>query len=254
MWQDRLEYGWRTDVGLVRRRNEDAIAVLPDLGLVVVADGIGGAKCGEVASALATEVITRRFQGQTPERGDAEKARLFLDAAVAEANVAVWEHGQRHEACVGMGTTVVAGFAGCGWLAFAHVGDSRLYLLRDRRFGLLTKDHSYIQELVDQGTFGSLEEAKHCGISANILTRALGTQTPVGISPDVMAMRPGDLLLFCTDGLTGMVPDTLLQQLLTLGSGQDLNTLAGSLVQVACERGGRDNITLALVRSRKDLD
>ena len=196
MWQDHLEYGWRTDVGLVRRRNEDAIAVLPDLGLVVVADGIGGAKCGEVASALATEVITRRFQGQTPERGDAEKARLFLDAAVAEANVAIWEHGQRHEACVGMGTTLVAGFAGRGWLAFAHVGDSRLYLLRDGRFGLLTKDHSYIQELVDQGVFGSMEEAKYYGINANILTRALGTQTIAGISSDVVEMRPGDR--FCS--------------------------------------------------------
>jgi protein phosphatase len=254
MWQDRLEYGWRTDIGLVRRRNEDAIVVLPDLGLVVVADGIGGAKSGEVASALATEVISGRFQRQTPQRGDAQRGRRFLEAAVEEANVAIWEHAQRHEACIGMGTTVVVGFAGRGWLAFAHVGDSRLYLLRHGRLTQLSRDHSFIQEVVDQGIFGSLEEARRNGISENLLTRALGSQTQVSVSSDVVEMHPGDTFLFCTDGLTGMVPDSLLQQILTLGSGQDLNTLAGRLVQVACERGGNDNITLALVRSGKDPD
>jgi protein phosphatase len=249
MWRDRLEYAWRTDVGLVRGRNEDAVAVLPDVGLVVVADGVGGANSGDVASALAAEVISGRFQRQTPSRGDAEKGRLFVEAAVEEANVAICEHAQRHEACAGMGTTVVVGFAGRGWLAFAHVGDSRLYLLRDGDLTQLSRDHSFIQEVVDQGFFRSLEEAKRYGINDNILTRALGTQVQASISSDVVETRPGDTFLFCTDGLTGMVPDTWLQKILALGSGQDLNTVAASLVQVACERGGADNITLALVRS-----
>jgi protein phosphatase len=150
-----------------------------------------------------------------------------------------------------MGTTVVVGFAGRGWLAFAHVGDSRLYLLREGDLTQLSRDHSLIQEVVDQGFFRSLEEAKRYGISDNILTRALGTQAQASISSDVVETRPGDTFLFCTDGLTGMVPDTWLQKILALGSGQDLDTVAASLVAVACERGGTDNITLALVRSGK---
>ena len=140
---------------------------------------------------------------------------------------------------------------GADWLAFAHVGDSRLYLLREGDLTQLSRDHSFIQEVVDQGFFRSLEEAKRYGINDNILTRALGTQIQASISSDVVETRPGDTFLFCTDGLTGMVPDTWLQKILTLGSGQDLNTVAASLVQVACERGGNDNITLALVRSGK---
>jgi serine/threonine protein phosphatase PrpC len=254
MWRDRLEYGWRSEVGLVRSRNEDAISVLPDLGLVVVADGVGGANSGEVASRVATEVISGRFQRQTPQRGDAEKARLFVEAAVEEANVAIWEQSQRDAACLGMGTTVVVGFAGRGWLAFAHVGDSRLYLLRDGGLTQLSRDHSFIQEVVDQGFFRSLEEARRYGISDNVLTRALGSQTQVSVSSDVVEIHSGDTFLFCTDGLSGMVPDAWLQQILTLGAERDLDSLAGSLVQVACERGGSDNITLALVRSGKEQD
>ena len=251
MWRDRLEYGWRTDVGLVRKRNEDAVVVRPDIGLVVVADGVGGANSGEVASGLAADVISRRFQRQTPQRGDAEKARVFLEAAVEEANVAIWEQSQRQQGCLGMGTTVVAGFAGRGWLAFAHVGDSRLYLLRDSHLTQLSRDHSFIQEVVDQGFFRSLEDAKGYGISDHVLTRALGTQAHVSVSSEVVEIHPRDVFLYCTDGLTGMVPDAWLEQILILGADQDLDILAATLVQIACERGGNDNITLAVARSGK---
>ena len=248
MGRERLEFGWRSDVGLVRSRNEDAVAVVPNLGLVVVADGIGGARSGDVASRLAAEVITGRFQRQAPPRGDADKARLFLEAAIEEANVAIREHAQREKDCIGMGTTVVVGFVGHGWLAFASVGDSRIYLMRDGVLRQLTRDHSFIQEVVDQGFFRSLEDAKHYGISDNILTRALGTANHVQVSSDVVDIRQGDTYLFCTDGLTGMVPDAWLQQVLILGAGHDLDTLTAALVDLACARGGVDNITLSLVR------
>jgi serine/threonine protein phosphatase PrpC len=249
MWRDRLEYRWRSEVGLVRSRNEDAIAVLPDLGLVVVADGIGGARSGDVASRLAVEVISGRFQRQTPPGGDADQARLFVEAGIEEANAAIWEYAQRQKECAGMGTTVVAGFSGRHWLAFAYVGDSRLYLLRDGILSQLSHDHSFIQEVVDQGVFRSREEAKCYGIRDNVLTRALGSETGVKVSSDVVDIHPGDLFLFCTDGLSGMVPDDRLQEILNAGAGQDLDALAASLVRVACERGGTDNITLCLVRA-----
>jgi PPM family protein phosphatase len=248
MWPTRHEFGWRSDVGLVRSRNEDAIAVLPDLGLVVVADGIGGARSGDVASRIAAEVIAGRFQRQSPSRGDADKARLFVEAAIEEANAAIRDHAQREKDCVGMGTTVVVGFLGRGWLAFASVGDSRLYLMRDGTLKQLTRDHSFIQEVVDQGFFRSLEDAKHYGIGDNILTRALGTGNHVQVASGLMEVRSGDLYLFCTDGLSGMVPDAWLEQMLTLGEGKDLDTLTAALVELACARGGNDNITLGLVR------
>jgi protein phosphatase len=249
MWRDRLEYSWRSEVGLVRSRNEDAVAVRPDLGLVVVADGVGGASSGDVASHLAAEVVSERFERQTPQRDDAERARLFVEAAVEEANVAIWDWSQGHDACGGMGTTVVAGFFGRNWLAIAHVGDSRLYVLRDGLLVQLTRDHSFIQEVVDQGFFRSLDEARGYGISDNILTRALGTQAEVKVSSELVDLRPGDLFLFCTDGLSGLVPDAWLEQILNAGREENLDALAASLVEVACEQGGTDNITLALVRA-----
>jgi protein phosphatase len=248
MSRDGLEFAWRSDVGLVRGRNEDAVAVHPDTGLVIVADGIGGASAGDVASRLAADVISGRFRRHPPQRDDADKARLFIEAVIDEANVAIWEHAQSQTGCRGMGTTVVVGFAGLGWLAFAYVGDSRLYRLRNGVLTQLTRDHSFIQDVVDQGFFRSLEDARSYGINENVLTRALGTMSQVRVSSDVVETRPGDLYLFCTDGLSGMVPDDWLQQVLSVGVGNDLDTLADALVQLACARGGADNITLGLMR------
>jgi serine/threonine protein phosphatase PrpC len=249
MWWDRLQYSWRSEIGLVRNRNEDAVAVHPELGLIVVADGVGGSNSGDVASGLAADVITGRFQRQAPRYKDPDKARLFVEAAVEEANLAIWDWSQQHKECVGMGTTVVAGWFGEKWLAFAYVGDSRLYRLRDGLLTQLSRDHSFIQEVVDQGFFRSLEDAKHYGISNNILTRALGSSNQVKASSDVTQIHPGDLFLSCTDGLTGMIPDTWLEKILKTGADQDLDTLADTLVKIAYERGASDNITLCLVRA-----
>jgi protein phosphatase len=254
MWRDRLEFSWRSEVGLVRSRNEDAVAVEPDLGLVVVADGVGGANAGDVASHLASEVISNRFRRQTLKRGDPEKARRFVEAAVDEANAAVWDLAQQREDCVGMGTTVVAAFCAGRWLAYAYVGDSRLYLLRDGRLTQLSCDHSFIQEVVDQGFFRSVEEARRYGISDNILTRALGSADQVRVSSDVTEIHAGDLFLICTDGLSNMISDAWLAEILNAGVAGDLNTLAETLLGVATERGGSDNITLVLVRAASDTD
>jgi len=243
-----LDFSWRTDQGRVRQRNEDAVIVRPEFGLVVVADGVGGASAGHVASRLATETIANRFNRRVGVSATAEKARLYLQAAVEEANIAILRHAEENHACVGMGTTVVVGAVGLDWLAFAYVGDSRLYRLRNDELIQLSRDHSFIQEVVDQGFFSSREDARRYGIGENILTRALGTAPSVAVSSDVIAIDSGDLFLFCTDGLSGLVPDDWLMQILSSIGDETLESAADALVRLANERGGTDNITLALLR------
>lgn len=243
-----LEYAWRTDKGRVRQRNEDAVAVCPDWGLVVVADGVGGANAGDVASRLATETIADRFSRLGTPRSDPEKARLYVEASVEEANITIWRQGKEMSDHSGMGSTVVVGSVGWTWLAFAHVGDSRIYRLSGGSFEQLSRDHSFIQEVVDQGFFVSREDARRYGIGENILTRALGSSPGVGVSSDLVDLVPGDLFLFCTDGLTSMVPDDWLRQILIAVERNSLDSAADALVRLANERGGNDNVTLALLR------
>jgi PPM family protein phosphatase len=245
--QQRLAYAWRTDKGLAREHNEDSVAVLPDLGLLIVADGIGGASAGDVASRTAAEVITEHFRSQASSVANEEQGRTLAEEAVAAANKAVWGTAQRTPLYAGMGTTVVVGFVGLGWMVFAHVGDSRLYRLRDNRLVQLTKDHSFIQEVVDQGFFPTLADAQRYGVKENILTRGLGTSPQVTVDSGVVELEPNDLFLLCTDGLTGMVADDVLARVL-INDGEDLDKLASILIDLACARGGLDNITVALLR------
>jgi protein phosphatase len=243
-----MEYAWRTDRGRVREHNEDAVAVQADLGLVVVADGVGGASAGEVASQLAADTIRACFQRQLLPWTDAEQARRVVEAAVQEANRAVWQLSQSKPDCDGMGTTLVLGFAGADWLAYVNVGDSRLYRLRGERLEQLSHDHSFIQAVVDQGLFRSLDDARRHGIGEHILTRALGIAAQLRATCRLTDLRGGDLYLFCTDGLTGMVPeDALCQRLRAVGTSP-LESAAEALLRLANARGGTDNITLVLMR------
>lgn len=207
MQKFQLDYAWRTDRGRVRMRNEDAVSVSPDIGLVIVADGIGGASAGEVASSLAIRTVSECFQIGRSLPVDKEEALQRAEAAVEAANEAIWDLAQMTPNYAGMGTTVVVGYAGSDWLAFVHVGDSRLYRLRDGKLEQLTRDHSFIQEVVDQGFFPTLEDAQRYGINENVLTRGLGTASPVAVDSGDVDLRLGDVFLFCTDGLTGMVTD-----------------------------------------------
>ncbi len=243
-----LDFVWRTDQGRVRQRNEDAILVRPELGLIVVADGIGGSMAGHVASRLAAETIAERLGRGPALRDNAEQWCLYLQTAVEEANIAILRYAKEHSDCAGMGTTVVTGILGWEWLAFAYVGDSRLYRLRAENLTQLSRDHSFIQEVVDQGFFDTREDARRYGISDNILTRALGSLPSVAVSVETVEIATGDVFLFCTDGLTGMVPDDWLRQILIAAESETLSVAADALVQLANEQGGTDNITLALVR------
>ncbi|MBK1719553.1 PP2C family protein-serine/threonine phosphatase [Thiocystis violacea] len=245
-----LDFAWRTDKGRVRQRNEDAVAVLPEHGLVVVADGVGGAIAGHVASRLATDTISDRFRHRVaqPPRADGERARLYVEAAVEEANICIWRQSRDNSEYTGMGSTVVVGSIGWDWMAIAHVGDSRIYRLRGEDLEQLSRDHSFIQEVVDQGFFTSREDARRYGIGENILTRALGSSPGVGVSSDLIEIATGDLFIFCTDGLTGMVPEDWLRQILIAVQGHSLDSAADALIRLANERGGVDNITLAMLR------
>lgn len=242
-----LNFAWRTHQGRVRAHNEDAVRVEPDLGLVVVADGIGGAQAGEVASRMAVDLIAERFQREPPSPRDESWAPLYAEAAVEEANRHIWERALAVPDCRGMGTTVVMGFAGQGWLAYAHVGDSRLYRLRAGVLQQITRDHSFIQDVVDQGFFRTLAEARSYGIGDNLLTRALGSAREIRASTGIERLQRDDIYLFCTDGLTNMIPDDWLRQILA-AIVEDLESAADALVQLACDRGGFDNVTLALLR------
>lgn len=253
MSRSQLEFAWRTDRGKVRVRNEDSVAVSEDAGVVVIADGIGGASAGDVASRLATDVIGDRLIGQPPSRVDSQSALLAARSAIKEADGAIHAHARQTPSCDGMGTTVVVGYFGDAWLAFAHVGDSRLYRLRNDELEQLTRDHSFIQEVVDQGFFPDLSEARHYGINQHVLTRAVGSETHSEPSSAATDLAAGDIYLFCTDGLSGMLSDKRLRRVLS-SMADDLGATADSLVQLACEKGGRDNITLVLARVRSLSD
>lgn len=245
-----LDYAWRTHRGLVRARNEDAVQVQPEAGIVVVADGMGGAAAGDVASALATDTIVGRLSQRSPGLG-VRDTMAETAAAVGEANETILQQARRKPEWSGMGTTIVVGCVAERWLVHAHVGDSRLYRWRDARLRQLTRDHSVIQEVVDQGMFPSHEEALAQGVNEHILTRALGGSSNEGAEVSRTELAAGDLFLFCTDGLTGMVSLEDLQQVLR-GAGQDLDGAAETLVRLACDRGGIDNITVVLMRVGAD--
>lgn len=246
---ERLRYAWRTHEGRVRPHNEDAVAVHPEFGLIAVADGIGGANAGEVASHLALDTIVARFRRQRESpRLDPEATSHFARACVEEANIAVWRAANKTDGCKGMGTTLVLGVIGPDWLVCAYVGDSRLYRLHQGVLQQISHDHSLIQEVVDQGFFASREAARRSGIGENVLTRALGSTPGIQVGLEVVDLVPGDLFLFCTDGLSGPVPDGWMRDLLARVDEIGLEAVADQLLSLAYDRGGPDNITLALLQ------
>jgi serine/threonine protein phosphatase PrpC len=236
----KLLVGSATDVGLVRSNNQDQLLVVS--GLYAVADGMGGHAAGEVASATAVRALRAAF-----EASDERSARSLLNAANA-ANRAVWEQAQAHRAMHGMGTTLVALAVveredGTNGLAIAHIGDSRAYRYRDGQLTQLTVDHSYVQELVDDGQISQAQAAVHP--QRHVLTRALGVEPSVDI--DLLALEPrhGDRYLLCSDGLPREAIDAEIASV--LGRFPDPSEAANELIALANSRGGSDNITVVVV-------
>jgi protein phosphatase len=232
----------RTDVGVIRSGNEDNYLMLPDQGLFVVADGMGGHAAGEVASEMAVQIIGREME--TVANLSDEEVAAELRRAIVDANAAIFERTLNETDKRGMGTTVTSMFINGQHFLIGHVGDSRAYLLRDRRLAQLTKDHSYVQEQVDAG-YLTPEQARTHPYS-NVITRCVGANAEV--VPDVYlgTLRPGDIYLLSSDGLTGMLED---QELLAiLEREREPERIVGTLVEEANRRGGLDNITVIVLR------
>jgi serine/threonine protein phosphatase PrpC len=225
----------KTDTGRQRRDNEDCVLARPPV--FVVADGMGGAQAGEVAAGLAVEAFAQGLGGS----GTAEQR---LASTAREANRRIFELASSQRERAGMGTTLTAAYLDDSQLAIAHVGDSRAYLFRDGTLQRLTQDHSLVDELVRRGKLTEEEAAEHP--QRSIITRALGPEPDVDVDTWTYPVRAGDLLLLCSDGLTSMVPEERVTEI--LAGADELESAAQALIDEANRAGGRDNITVVLFR------
>ena len=235
-------YAGRTDVGVVRSGNEDNYLMLPDRGLFIVADGMGGHAAGEVASEMAVRIIAKEL-GDSRPKGDAGLAER-MRVAIQRANAAIFERTLTEHDKRGMGTTATAIVLHGPRYLIGQVGDSRAYVLRSGRLSQLTKDHSYVQEQVDAGYLTPAQARTHP--YSNVITRCVGANDDV--SPDVYvgALHAGDTYLLASDGLTGMLEDEDLER--TMKDAEDPQGLVDALVEEANRRGGLDNITAIAIR------
>ena len=242
-----------TDPGRVRDHNEDCIESRPDIGLFVLADGMGGYNAGEVASGMATSLISdglqETWQPKNVERLGRDEAKSLserlIHEQIARANSAIYTTSQNNPECAGMGTTPVVCLFYDNFLTVAHIGDSRLYRLRGESMEQVTRDHSLLQEQLDSGLI-TPEEAK-LSQNKNLVTRALGIDPSVEPELHIYETQPDDTYLLCSDGLSDMVEDEEIRlTLITLKSNPNLTVQ--QLVQAANDNGGRDNISAMLIR------
>jgi PPM family protein phosphatase len=252
-----LEIASHSDPGMVRSHNEDSIASDASKGLVVLADGMGGYNAGEVASGMATTVLVTELQHlleeRTPHEIDAESglplAQRLLREQIAKANTSIYQASQSQPQYAGMGTTLVVALFYDNRMTVAHIGDSRLYRLRGEELRQITRDHSLLQEQIDSGMI-TPEQAK-MSQNKNLVTRALGIDPVVEPEIHEYETHPGDIYLLCSDGLCDMVSDEDMGMVLqTLSS--NLKLCAEHLVQMANDNGGRDNVSVILVRIARD--
>lgn len=248
----RLEaFAW-TDPGPVRENNEDTFVVDEDAGLFIVADGMGGHAAGEIASRIAVETIRELLQeGDDPEetrldrdvQDPADVLRERLRYAMNQASARIRREAQAHPAWTGMGTTVAVLLIEGEQAHIAHVGDSRIYLVRDGQISRLTRDHTVVQQEIDAGRL-TPELARQVA-HRNYLTQSVGYHGPVEPDTATRPLLPGDLFVLCSDGLTDPLDDP---QLLRLCAGTHPSDLAETLVREALRHGGEDNITVIVVR------
>ncbi len=244
-----------SDTGQKRPHNEDSAVTDTSLGIAIVADGMGGYKAGEVASAIAAQLILDEVgagvgsvkSGEVDQASGLSKASVLLRDAITHANSEVYRTAQAVPQCQGMGTTVVVVLYHGDKVSIGHVGDSRVYRLRGDEFMQVTRDHSLIQELVDRGFFTAEEAAENT--PKNLVTRALGIEMNVEVDIQEQDVASDEIYLLCSDGLNDMVDDEEIHLTLSKYSA-NLVDAARELVRLANEKGGKDNISVVLVRPR----
>ena len=243
-----LDFALKTHPGLVRPLNEDAIGADPSCGLFVLADGLGGYNAGEVASVMAISSVLERLASAI-DKFDEDEGAFTPDEAiydtVTDINASIYNAALNSTAFEGMATTLVIGWFLGGRLWVAHTGDSRLYRYRDSMLEQLTRDHSFSQELLDAGMVTE-EEARSLP-AKNLVTRALGASADIEPEIHNVDVLAGDIILLCSDGLTEMVGSYEIEGLLSINE-DDMHETARRLVDLANESGGRDNISVIVVR------
>lgn len=246
-----MQYYGLTDLGLVREENQDNFRIVPLRGgalLAVVCDGMGGARGGSVAATIAVDVFSSKVRMLYDEQlGVGEKEptdpQLIFRSALYFSNLSVFRQGQSNPMLRGMGTTIAAALVERDTAHLLHVGDSRIYSLYRGALTRLSHDHSYVQELIDRGEI--TEEQARCHPQRNLVTRALGVQSDVVGEYSRRRLKPGELLLLCSDGLHGMLDDGAIAA--CLGQYDTPQTQVPALIREANGRGGSDNITAVVI-------
>lgn len=240
-----FQIGFKCDRGVVRENNEDACFVIPSDDVYIVADGVGGNSSGEVASRTAvSEIALTVNEADMKNLKTPDEIFEFFAGAIDSANTRIFQMGRENRAYRGMATTVVAAYIRKGDAYVANVGDSRAYLLRNNTLKRITRDHTYVNELVDKGIITEEEAETHS--KKNVITKALGAEPKV--EPDYYKFRvfKGDVLMLCSDGLYGEVPENDIKQI--IAASATMNDACQNLVAKALEMGGRDNVTVICLK------
>jgi serine/threonine protein phosphatase PrpC len=236
----RLEHAGITDTGVQRTHNEDAILLMPEVGVFAICDGMGGHASGAVASQLAVATISEVLRTGNPPPLEGEEP---LVRAILTANQTVFQQAALDPNCHGMGTTVVAVRIEVDLMHVCHIGDSRIYLMRNGDLAQVTRDHSLINLYADNPELvGKLGPAH-----SNIIVRAVGLHEHVEVDHRRISLEPNDTFLLCSDGLVDMVDDWMVREMMT--SGEDLQTTTANLIRAANANGGSDNVSVVLVRA-----
>lgn len=247
-----LDIAAETDPGILRTLNEDSVATVPELGLLVLSDGMGGYQSGNVASDLTTKVIVEGLtQGLKDKLNQANSAASVIENIVKRANRAIFLEGERRAATIhgsqkqAMGATLALLLFQNNHVTLAHVGDSRIYRLRERHLELMTHDHSLLQEQIDQGVLSA--ESAATSHNRHLVTRGLGLQAEVEVTLGEFDALPGDIYLLCSDGLNDMVDNADIE--LVLNSLQaNLPLAASQLIMIANDNGGEDNVSVIVAK------
>ncbi len=248
-----MVFSGKTDIGKLRPHNEDCFGSYAskdgDALLLVVADGMGGRNAGEVASKMLVDLFMEKATFLDKKDLTTTQLKNFLSETIKEANRVISKEAEKNPERAGMGTTAVACVIKEGKLIVANVGDSRAYVSEKSNLIRITRDHSYVEDLVQQGAISEAQARKHP--DKNIITRAVGCMKKIEVDLFVRPFEKDNVLLMCSDGLTNMVEDDYLQRLIR--RNKNMEKLSGRLISVAKKNGGSDNITVIVARRSEEV-